>query len=57
MLLLPFKTVAEPSGSPLFSCRSAIHEAAGAKAVPLYLGMIALHCGLGFALKFYFFSY
>lgn len=34
-----------------------IHEAAGAKAVPLYLLMIALHAGLGLALKLYFFSY
>lgn len=37
--------------------RRPIHEAAGAKAVPLYLAMIALHAGLGLALKLYFFSY
>lgn len=37
--------------------RSVIHEAAGAKAVPLYLTMIALHLGLGLALKLYFFSF
>lgn len=42
---------------PPAACCRVIHEAAGAKAVPLYLAMIALHCGLGLALKLYFFQF
>lgn len=41
----------------LGSFRVAIMEAAGAKAVPLFLVMAALHAGLGLALKLYFFRY
>lgn len=41
----------------MLSLRRPIHEAAGAKAVPLYLVMIATHMGLGLALKLYFFRY
>ncbi|KAL4458629.1 hypothetical protein ABPG75_013494 [Micractinium tetrahymenae] len=41
----------------MLSLRAPIHEAAGAKALPLYIGMIALHAGLGLALKLYFFRY
>lgn len=41
----------------LGTLRAAVIEAAGAKAVPLFLGMAALHAGLGLALKLYFFRY
>lgn len=41
----------------LSSFRVAVVEAAGAKSVPLFLVMAALHAGLGLALKLYFFRY
>lgn len=41
----------------LGSLRTAVVEAAGAKSVPLFLVMAALHAGLGLALKLYFFRY
>jgi hypothetical protein len=41
----------------MLSLQKHIHEAAGAKAVPLYCAMIAAHLALGLALKLYFFSF
>ena len=42
----------------LLTLRKPVQDsAAGAKALPLYAAMIALHCGLGLALKLYFFHY
>ena len=41
----------------MLSLRKVIHESAGAKAAPLYLVMVALHCALGLGLKLYFFRY
>ena len=41
----------------LLNLRQPIHESAGAKALPVYLVVLALHVGLGLALKLYFFRY
>ncbi|EFN54309.1 hypothetical protein CHLNCDRAFT_24956, partial [Chlorella variabilis] len=41
----------------MLSLRRPIHESLGAKALPLYCTMIALHAGLGLALRVYFFSF
>ena len=41
----------------MLSLRRPIHDALGAKAAPLYLGMVALHAGLGLAMMIYFFHY
>lgn len=49
-------SLTSPVLPPTQPCLRPIHEAVGAKAVPLYLVMIGLHMALGLALKLYFFS-
>lgn len=41
----------------LLNFRRPVFDHVGAKALPVYLAMLALHLGLGLALKLYFFSY